>query len=216
MLLSIFPAPDACIYKTRTKKRPPPARIQINGIGIAELQEADNMEAKQTMIEMTPCSSPLPELEVPMINTMVTCLGSEHKRLNRLEMDLAIAAARLSGDPGATSANEKARQVWEEIRQDLWSHLQIEDSLVFSWGKAHQAISGPVLDTLKNERQEMHKLIAALHEPDAAADGSAFAQTMLTLARTLDSHVERYDGEVLPSILRALFHKSEKGLSDTH
>jgi hypothetical protein len=28
--------------------------------------------------------------------------------------------------------------------------------------------------------------------------------TLLALARTLDSHVERYDAEVLPSILRAL------------
>jgi hypothetical protein len=34
-----------------------------------------------------------------------------------------------------------------------------------------------------------------------------FAQMLLALGRTLDSHVERYDGEVLPSILRALFHK---------
>ena len=33
------------------------------------------MEAKQFANQMTPCSSPLPELEVPMINTMVTCLG---------------------------------------------------------------------------------------------------------------------------------------------
>ena len=103
--------------------------------------------------------------------------------------------------------------MWDEIRQDLWSHLQIEDGLV-SWGEAHHAISGALLDTLKNERQEMRKLIATLHELSSGVDGkltagdrSAFAQTLLALARTLDSHVERYDGEVLPSILRALFPK---------
>jgi Hemerythrin HHE cation binding domain len=105
--------------------------------------------------------------------------------------------------------------VWEEIRRDLWSHLQIEDGLVHSWGEAHHAISGAPLNTLKNERQEMRKLMGALRalssgpnrEPQTAGERSSFAQTLLGLARTLDSHVQRYDGEVLPSILRALFHK---------
>jgi hypothetical protein len=86
---------------------------------------------------------------------------------------------------------------------------------VFSWGEAHQAISGTLLDTLKNERQEMRKLMAALRalspgvdrEPQTAGGPSTLAQTLLALARTLDSHVERYDGEVLPSILRALFRE---------
>src|SRR5437868_716439 len=45
----------------------------------------------------------------------------------------------------------------------LWSHLQIEDGLV-SRGEAHHAIPGALLDTLKNERQEMRKLIATLRE----------------------------------------------------
>jgi hypothetical protein len=103
--------------------------------------------------------------------------------------------------------------VWDEIRQDLWSHLQIEDGLVF-WGEAHHAISGTLIDTLNKEPQEMRKLIATLQERSlgtdrklTAADRSGFAQTLLALARTLDSHVERYDGEVLPLILRALFPK---------
>ncbi|HKN00259.1 MAG TPA: hemerythrin domain-containing protein [Candidatus Binataceae bacterium] len=173
------------------------------------------MEAKDFTIRKTPCSSPLPELEVPMINTMVACLGVEHRKLNGLDMQLAFAATRLASDPGTLTAGEQALQVWDEIRQDLWSHLQIEDELVFSWGKAHQRISGRLLDTLENERQEMRKLMAALHalspgvdrEPQTAADRSTFAQTLLALARILDSHVERYDGEVLPSILRALFHQ---------
>jgi hypothetical protein len=176
------------------------------------------MEAKDFTIRKTPCSSPLPELEVPMINTMVACLGVQHRRLNGLNMQLAYGATRLAGDGGAIEANQiDAKQivlrVWDEIRQDLWSHLQIEDGLV-SWGEAHHAISGTLIDTLKNERQEMRKLIATLHERSlgvdrklTAADRSAFAQTLLAMARTLDSHVERYDSEVLPSILRALFPK---------
>jgi hypothetical protein len=68
----------------------------------------------------------------------------------------------------------------------------------------------------------MRKLVAALpalssdmdREERTAGDHAAFAQTplplaqtLLALARTLDSHVERYEGEVLPSILRALFHR---------
>jgi hypothetical protein len=61
----------------------------------------------------------------------------------------------------------------------------------------------------------MRKLMAALRasssgvdrEPQTAGDRSTFTQTLLALARILDSHVERYDGEVLPSILRTLFHR---------
>jgi iron-sulfur cluster repair protein YtfE (RIC family) len=173
--------------------------------------EADSFETKT---KMTPCGSPLPELEVPMINTMVTCLGIEHKKLNTLVMRLANFATRLSGDRGSATAYVLALQVWEEIRHDLRSHLQIEDELVLSWSESHHAIPGALLDTLKNERQEMHKLMATLRELPAdvdhektAEDRNAFAETLLALARTLDSHVERYDGEVLPSILRAVFRK---------
>ena len=171
------------------------------------------MEAKDFTIRETPCSSPLPELEVPMINTMVACLGVEHRKLNRLNMQLAYAATSLAGDFDAIESNQKVMGVWDEIRQDLWSHLQIEDELV-SWGAGHHAISSALLDTLKDERQEMRKLIATLRELSSAVDReqttegrSAVTRTLLALARTLDSHVERYDGGVLPSILRALFPK---------
>ena len=99
------------------------------------------MEAKDTTIRKTPCSSPLPELEVPMINTMVACLGVQHRKLNGLDMQLAFAASRLVADPGAITASQQAIRVWHEIQQDLWSHLQVEDELVFSWGEAHHAIS---------------------------------------------------------------------------
>ena len=171
------------------------------------------METKDFTIQKAPCSSPLPELEVPMINTMVACLGVEHRRLNGLDLRLAFAASRLAGDPSAIETNQQAMPVWDEIRHDLWSHLQIEDGLV-SWGEAHHAIPDALLGTLKNERQEMRKLIATLHElssgeerEQTARGRTAFAQTLLALARTLDSHVERYDGAVLPAILRALFPK---------
>jgi hypothetical protein len=60
----------------------------------------------------------------------------------------------------------------------------------------------------------MRKLIATLRELSSGVDReqtargrTAFARTLLALARTLDSHVERYDGGVLPSILRAPFPK---------
>jgi hypothetical protein len=122
---------------------------------------------------------------------------------------------RLPNDPREVMATQRAIEVWNEISQDLWSHLQIEDELVFSWGKAHTAISGTLLDTVRNEREEMRKLIAGLSalssdmagKPQTAKDRSTFARTLLALTRTLDSHVECYDGEVLPSILRALFRR---------
>jgi hypothetical protein len=169
---------------------------------------------KHPQDKMTPCDSPLPELEVPMINTMVMCLGNEHRKLNDLIMQLACAATSLANDPGAVTANERALQLRDEIQYALRSHLQIEDGLV-SWGKEHHAISGALLDIVKNERLEMRKSMTALHalssgvdhEPQTVEERSGFAQTLLALARTLDSHVERYDAEVLPSILRALSHQ---------
>jgi hypothetical protein len=150
-----------------------------------------------------------------MINTMVMGLGSEHRKLNDLTMELAFSAARLAADPDAIATNQRAVQLWDEIRRDLWSHLQIEDELVFSWGDALHAISATLLDSLKIGRQEMRKLVAALpalssgveRKTQTREDRGAFAQTLLALARTLDSHVERYDDDVLPSILRALFNR---------
>jgi hemerythrin-like domain-containing protein len=173
------------------------------------------MGATQVTTQMTPCGGPLPDLEIPMINTMVSCLGSEHRKLNELTMQLAFAATRLAGGLDAVTAKQRAVELWDEIQRDLWAHLQIEEELVFSWGEAHRAIPGALLKTLKNERQEMRKLVAALpagsldidREPQTAEDRGGFAQTLLALAGALDSHIERYDGEVLPSILRALFHR---------
>lgn len=173
------------------------------------------MEEMRVWIQSSPCCGPLPDLEVPMINTMVACLGSEHRKLGGPIMQLALAATRLVADPDATVANQRAVEVWDEIRRDLWSHLQIEDELVFSWGEANRAIPDSVLETLKLEREEMRKLIAALPillsasdpGPQTAADRGGFARRLLDLAKLLDSHVERYDSEVLPSILRAPFHR---------
>jgi|SRR5579863_562710 len=173
------------------------------------------MEAVPFTIQMTPCSGPIPELEIPMINTIAACLGSQHRKLNDLNMRFAFAATQLARDPGDADAYQRALKAWDDIRQDLWSHLQIEDELVFEWGEAHHAVSHTTLETLKNEREEMRKTIAALRAWSSGADSGAaaagdrgsFAQTSLALARTLDAHIERYDGEVLPSILRALFRK---------
>ena len=173
------------------------------------------MEGPQVTTQMKFNCNQLPDFEVPMINTMVTCLGGEHRRLNDLNMQLAFAATRLAGDPGAVAATQRALEVWEEIRHELRSHLQIEEELVFSWAEGHHAIADTLLETLKKERQEMRKLMAALHalspggdrEAQTGGDRTGFARTLLALAMTLDSHVERYDGEVLPSILRTLFHK---------
>jgi hemerythrin-like domain-containing protein len=173
------------------------------------------MEATEPTTHMPICGGPLPDLEVPMITTMVTCLGIEHGKLNYGIVQLASAATRLATDPGASGSNQQALKVWDEIRRDLWSHLQIEDELVFSWGAAHHAISDTLLDTLNNERQEMRRLMATLRTLSSGVDGetqtsgdrSSFAETLLALARALDSHVERHDGEVLPSILRAVFQK---------
>ena len=86
------------------------------------------MEHPQDKTQLTACDIPLPELEGPMINTMVACLGIEHRKLNDLIMRLACAATRLANDPGAVTANERALQVRDEIQHALRSHLQIEDA----------------------------------------------------------------------------------------
>ena len=173
------------------------------------------MEATQVTTSMTPCGGALPELQVPMINAMARCLGSEHRKLDEHILQLAAAATRLSNHPGEASAKARALEAWDEIRRELWSHLQIEDELVFAWGGAHQAISPALLDTLRVERQELRRLLSLL--PDLSSGGGggaeltedcgAFAGTLIALAQNLNAHVERYDAEVLPAILRAVFQK---------
>jgi hypothetical protein len=207
-----FPRFVPVSYKVRIKTLPH-SDSSADGIRLAKVAEATNMEAKNFTVRKSPCDSPLPELEVPMINTMLSCLGVEHRKLNGLDMRLALAASKLADDAEAIAPREQALRVWDEIREDLWSHLQIEDELV-SWGEAHDAIPSPLLDRLKSERQEMRSLIATLHELSlgldrglTVGDRSGFGRTLLALARTLDSHVERYDSGVMPVILRALFLK---------
>ncbi len=171
------------------------------------------MEAKELTIRQTPCGSSLPDAEVPMINTLVACLGVQHRKLNDLDMHLVYGATRLVSESGSIEGNQKVLQTWDEIRQELWGHLQIEDGLV-SWGVGHHALSSTLIDTLKGERQEMRRLMAVLRasspnkrEARAVGDQSSFAETLLALALMLDTHVERYEREVLPSIRRALFPK---------
>jgi hemerythrin-like domain-containing protein len=173
------------------------------------------METMEENLDMTPCGGPLPELEVPMINSIVSCLGIEHRRLDKLNLQLGAAAARLEREPNTVAAFQQANEIWEEIRRDLWSHLQMEDGLILSWGRMHDATSDTTIDALKNEHQRLRELIAALpawfseagRELPTTQDRSGVAQTLLALARTLDSHVEHYESEAFPSILRSLFRR---------
>ena len=119
-----------------------------------------------------------------MINTIGACLGIEHRKLNFLNARLAYGATKLASEASAIEANQKVLRVWEEIRQDLWSHLQIEDALV-SWGEERHAISGALLDTLKNERQEMRKLMATLRELSSVVDREQTPEGRSAFAKTL-------------------------------
>ena len=167
------------------------------------------MEAAQLTAQMTPCSE-LPDLEVPMINALVACLGCEHQKLNGLVTRLALIATRHVDSRDAAAANRDALEIWEEIRHTLRSHLQIEDELVYSWGESNHAFPGSLLAALSGEREKLRKLLADLpelannQEPQILTEHRA---TLLALTAILDSHVERYDGEVLPAIRRALFHR---------
>ena len=170
------------------------------------------MEAAQLTARMTPCSEPLPDLEVPMINAIVTCLGSEHRKLNNLITRLALIATRPVDSGNAAAANRDAIEIWEEMRRTLWSHLQIEDELVYSWGEGHHAFSGSLLAVLKDGREKLRKLLKDLPAPSSGADQEPriltdHRATLLALTAVLDSHVERYDDEVLPAIRRTLFHR---------
>jgi len=171
------------------------------------------MEIEQITAQAKPQADSLTHLKASMLNTMVSCLGQEHRRLEDRILKLALAATRLNNARDSLTLRQQAVESWDEIRNDLWSHLQIEDELVFGWGKDHHAISPTLLGTVQIERQELRKLLSAL--PDSAqaeenktettSDRATLAQTLSALAQSLDAHVERYESEVLPAILRALF-----------
>jgi hypothetical protein len=125
-----------------------------------------------------------------------------------------LAATRLAGDPRDDRAYGRAAEGWEDIRHYLWPHLQIEDDLVLTWGEARRAITTALSETLRNERQELRDLLSKLGS-DADDRGLArdyrhregFASLLLALSQALAAHVERYEGEVLPALQRALFHR---------
>jgi iron-sulfur cluster repair protein YtfE (RIC family) len=195
----------------------PQIQYAFAGIDIAPASpEARKMDSTQHIAtQLSPCNRALPDLEVPMINTMVTCLVSEHRKLGEHILQLALAATRLARDPGELGMTARALESWDAIRRELWSHLQVEDELVFSWGDAHQALSPALVANLRVERQEMRRLLATLPNLPSdegrglksKADADTFARTLTALAQNLDTHIERYDAEVLPAILRAVFDK---------
>ncbi len=156
------------------------------------------------------CFVTLPDLEVPMIKSLVSCLTREHTKLDEQILQLALAATRFAANPNDDEVSAQTKEVWEGIRRYLWSHLQIEDELVLTWGGAHHAIAGVLGQTLESERQEMRRLLAVLasysDDRGDSRDREGFAKSLLELSRTLATHVERYEGEVLPAIQRALFH----------
>lgn len=165
------------------------------------------MENIQASNQLTPCDAPLPDLEVPMITTIVSCLRGEHGKLDILNLRMAFAATGLARDPESASAKQGALELWDEIRRVLWSHLQIENELVLSWGGEHHAISGALLDTLNSEFQKMRSAMAAVSVDDGErGEGVTLGRKLLAVTHVLDSHLERYEREVLPSILRAVFH----------
>jgi iron-sulfur cluster repair protein YtfE (RIC family) len=150
-----------------------------------------------------------------MISTIVRCLGNEHGRWDKLNLQLGAAAARLEREPNSATAVQRAIAVWDDIQGDLWSHLQVEDELILSWSRAHDATSAQAVDALKAEHKRLRELVTALPlrskeakpELHTTEKRSELARTLLALARTLDSHVEHYETEVLPSILRGLFQR---------
>ena len=167
------------------------------------------MEAAQLAAQMTLCSEPLPDLEVPMINALVACLGSEHRKLNGLVTRLALIATRHVDSRDVAAANRDAFEIWEEIWHTLRSHLQIEDELVYSWGERHHAFSGSLLAALNEEREKMRKLLGDLPALSSGADQESqilieHRATLLALTAILDSHVERYDGEAAQVLQAAL------------
>jgi hypothetical protein len=159
------------------------------------------------------CFVTLPDLEVPMIRSLISCLAHEHRKLDEQILQLALAATRLAADPNDDEAKERTIEMWEGVRHYLWSHLQIEDELVMAWGEAHHAIPGVLGETLESEREEIRKLLAGLAlfaddrgAPRNSSDRAGFARALLAVSGTLATHVERYEVEVFPAIQRALFH----------
>ena len=168
------------------------------------------MESLESASGSAECFAAMSDLEVPMINTMLRCLNREHTKLDEQILRLAVAATRLVAHPEDDLASQHTAEIWSEIREYLWSHLQIEDEFVLGWGAAHSAISPALQERLSGERDEMRRLLAVLGAHSSArssADRESSAKSLLAFSRTLATHIERYDSDVLPSIQRALFHK---------
>jgi len=157
----------------------------------------------------SPCGGPLPDLEVPMISTIVSCLSCEHRKLDQRIIQLAFAASHAASNPDWRDDGNRLAELWDELEHSLWPHLQIEDELILSWGRTHEAIGADLMARLVAERKELRDLLASLPRLDASQGPESWpssARTLLAIVQKLDVHIERYDSEVLPAILRALFN----------
>jgi hypothetical protein len=196
---------EASIHKPRTNTD------FIDGTGFALIlnQQGDRaMDALEVRTKNSPCGGRLPDLEVPMISTMVSCLSCEHRKLDENIIQLAFTASRAASTPDSQENRERMAELWNAIEHDLWSHLQIEDELLFSWGQTHKAIGPELIARLNTERKELRELLASLPKlgiGQTDETGRSSAPILLAIVQKLDAHIERYDGEVLPAILRALF-----------
>ena len=94
------------------------------------------MNGMQVTTETTRGGNELSELEIPMVNTMMTCLGREHRRLDEHILPLALAATRLASDPGALTAEVAALEIWDEIRAYLYSLCRLKMRWCFPGARA--------------------------------------------------------------------------------
>ncbi|HLX36449.1 MAG TPA: hemerythrin domain-containing protein [Candidatus Binataceae bacterium] len=166
------------------------------------------MDTLEVTPKNSPCGGRLPDLEVPMINTIVSCLSCEHRKLDERIIQLAYVSSRAAAKPDSKEERTRMTEMWSEIEHDLWPHLQIEDELILSWGQAHHAIGADLIARLSAERKELRELLASLPSVDVEQTTESrqdFARTLVAIVQKLDSHIERYDNEIQPAILRALF-----------
>jgi len=178
-------------------------------------------ESLATKMKKTPCDSIFSEesnFEARMINAIVNCLALEHRRFNDALMALGAVSASLAADPLNSEIYERTTQAWARLKSDLWSHLALENGLVF-WWSGYQVKSGrDFVGDLSREQREIREVVRRIEfgtrkESEGAASQ---ARAFVAIADLLDKHIEHYEADVFLAIRGAVSQPVEDAHRDRH
>ncbi|MCL4821526.1 MAG: hemerythrin domain-containing protein [Vicinamibacteria bacterium] len=134
--------------------------------------------------------------------TVTEYMSGDHQEIDALR-DAAVRALE-GGDHEAATARFAA------YTRRLERHIRLEEELLFPLFEVRTGVSGGPTGVLREEHDELQRVVA---EAAAAAEaGHGFAEALDALARTVDEHCVREERVLFPMLDRQLLPNERAAL----